>query len=692
MKKNTTTPGWFDSALSDREGMLAAALRAGRVGLWSRNLLTDRADWSSQLHEIFGTNPETFDSSTAGLMSIIDPEDRASVKQAIQNAIVNHTDVAMEFRIKLHNGEMRWVSTQGHAVYDEHGTATQMFGISADITERKRAETARSHLAAIVESSDDAIISKRLDQTIISWNAAAQRLFGYTAEEVIGQPILIIIPPDLQHEETQILAKIRRGEHIDHYETTRVAKDGRLIEVSISVSPVRDAHGRIVGASKIARDVGLLRDAQRAMAAELAARAAAETALRETESKLRVAIIDREQLLESERSARSEAEHLGHMKDEFLATLSHELRTPLNAILGWATLLKQTNLSQVDRRSGLDAIERNARAQAQIINDLLDMNRIVAGKFHLDVQTVHLSEVIQAAIEAVRPSAEAKRLRIRTILDPAVVSSRGDPNRLQQVMWNLLTNAVKFTPAGGYIQIVLERVNSHVEITVQDNGGGISAEFLPHVFDRFRQADASTSRRHGGLGLGLSIVKNLVELHGGHVRAQSAGEGQGSTFVVSLPIVGVDPGPSTLLTARSEEAEWDGGAVDLPRLENIRILVVDDEPDARALLARILQERGAVATCAHNAQVALESMQSHTFDLLLSDIGMPEMDGYSLIRRVRTLSSPMNSIPAIALTAYARAEDRQRSLLAGYQMHISKPVETPELIAAIASLLKVWRT
>jgi PAS domain S-box-containing protein len=554
------------------------------------------------------------------------------------------------------------------------------------------AETARSHLAAIVECSDDAIISKRLDQTIISWNAAAQRLFGYSAEEVIGKPITIIIPPDLQHEETEILAKIRRGERIDHYETTRVAKDGRLIEVSISVSPVRDEQGRIVGASKIARDVGVLRDAQRAMAAELAARTAAEAALRETESKLRVAIAEREQLLESERSARSEAERLGHMKDEFLATLSHELRTPLNAIQGWATLLKQANLSDVDRRPGLDAIERNARAQAQIINDLLDMNRIVAGKFHLDVQAVHLAEIIQAAIEAVRPSAEAKRLRIRTILDSAVGTSRGDPNRLQQVMWNLLTNAVKFTPPGGYIQVVLERVNSQMEITVQDNGAGISPEFLPHVFDRFRQADASTSRSHGGLGLGLSIVKNLVELHGGYVGAHSAGEGQGSTFVVSLPVAAVDPGPSSLMVNRGEEAEADGAAIELPRLENLRILVVDDEPDGRALLARILHERGAIAVCTGNAQIALESLQSHTFDLLLSDIGMPEMDGYALIRRVRTLSSPANSIPAIAVTAYARAEDRQRSLLAGYQMHISKPVETPELIAAIASLLKVWRT
>jgi PAS domain S-box-containing protein len=693
MQKNTTTLGWFDSALSEHEGILAVALRAGRVGLWCRNLLTDHADWSAQIHEIFGTDPEGFDSSTAGLMAIIDPEDRDAVGQAVQDAIAHHTDVVTEFRIRLRTGEVRWIWTQGHAVYDKDGTATQMFGVAADITERKRAETARSHLAAIVESSDDAIISERLDQTIISWNAAATRLFGYSAEEMIGAPITVLVPPEeLEHEETRILPRIRRGERIDHYETVRIAKNGRRIDVSLSVSPVRDEQGRIVGASKIARDVSALREAQRAIADELAARTAAEAALRETEAKLRTAIVDREQLLESERSARSEAERLGHMKDEFLATLSHELRTPLNAIQGWATLLKQPSLSDADRRPGLEAIERNARAQAQIINDLLDMNRIVAGKFHLDVQSVQLQEVIQAAIEAVRPSAEAKRLRIRTLLDSTIGASRGDPNRLQQVMWNLLTNAVKFTPAGGYIQVVFERVNSQVEITVQDNGAGISAEFLPHVFDRFRQADASTSRRHGGLGLGLSIVKNLVELHGGSVRARSAGEGQGSTFVVSLPIVAVDPGHSPLVTTRTEDVEQEVDAFELPRLENIRILVVDDEPDGRALLARILQERGAIPVCTGNAQVALESLQSHAFDLLLSDIGMPEMDGYALIRRVRGLPSPMKSIPAIAVTAYARAEDRQRSLLAGYQMHISKPVETPELIAAIASLLKVWRT
>ena len=668
MQKNSTPLGWFDSALSEHDGILAVALRAGRVGLWSRNLLTDRADWSAQAHEIFGTDPATFDGSTATLMAIIDPEDRAAVSQAVHDAIVNHTDVITEFRIRLNNGEMRWIGTQGHAVYDPDGKPTQMFGVAADITERKRAETARSHLAAIVESSDDAIISTRLDQTVVSWNAAASRLFGFSAEEMIGKPVTLIVPPELYQDEEQSLARIRRGERIDHYETYRVTKDGRRVEVSVSVSPVRDEQGRIVGASKIVRDVGALREVQR---------------------ELRKAIQEREQLLESERSARSEAERLGHMKDEFLATLSHELRTPLNAIQGWATLLRQRRARPEDFDRGLETIDRNVRTQAQIVNDLLDMSRIISGKIHLEVQPVYLHEVINNAIEAVRQSAIAKNIRIQPVLDSRIGLVRGDPSRLQQVLWNLLSNAIKFTPKGGRIQVVLERVNSHVEICVEDNGIGIRGEFLPHVFDRFRQEDPSTTRRYGGLGLGLSIVKNLVELHGGTIRVKSAGENQGSTFIVSLPISHVqtdERGRDTRRSTLSDPLE----TIELPRLDKVRVLIVDDEGDGRALIARILEDRGAKTTCASNAQQALEALEREQFDLLLSDIGMPDVDGFELIRRVRQLEKLRTGpLPAIAITAYARAEDRQRSLLAGFHMHLSKPIEPRELIASIAGLIRL---
>ena len=537
-------------------------------------------------------------------------------------------------------------------------------------------ENARAHLSAIIASSEDAIISKTLQGVVTSWNSAAERLFGYSAEEMIGQPILRLIPTDLHHEETTILAKLCRGERIERYETVRLHKAGHRLEISLTVSPVRDSSGRIVGAAKIAHDI--------------TARRQAERTLQEREVQLAKLLSERESLLESERVARSEAERLGHMKDEFLATLSHELRTPLNAIQGWAVLLRGPRISAQDRERGLETIERNVRVQAQIVNDLLDMSRIISGKVHLEVQPLYLHEVVNNAIDTVRQSAAAKRVRIQPMLDSRIGMVRGDPNRLQQVLWNLLSNAVKFTPADGRVQVVLERVNSHVEISVQDTGIGIPTEFLPHVFDRFRQGDPSTTRRYGGLGLGLSIVKSLVELHGGTVRVKSPGENLGSTFVVALPIAYVQNDDwERRGKARSPEPLE---AVALPELRGVSVLIVDDEPDGRALIARILEGRGAVATCISSASEALDALARERFDILLSDIGIPDMDGYELIRRARALDvSRKGPLPAIAITAYARPEDRQRSLLAGFHMHLSKPIEARELIASIAGLLQLSR-
>jgi signal transduction histidine kinase/CheY-like chemotaxis protein len=413
--------------------------------------------------------------------------------------------------------------------------------------------------------------------------------------------------------------------------------------------------------------------------------------LRERESQLKELAGEREQFLQSERQARSDAERLSQLKDEFLATLSHELRTPLNAIQGWTALLRQHNASGEDIKRGLETIDRNVRAQTQIVNDLLDMSRIISGKIHLEVQTVHLHEVVNMAIEAVAPTAEAKRIRIHTLLDTGIGLVRGDPNRLQQVLWNLFSNAVKFTPAGGRVQVVLERVNSHVEIVIEDTGIGIRPDFLPYVFDRFRQGDPSTTRRYGGLGLGLSIVKNLVELHGGSVRVKSAGENQGSTFVIALPVSHVGREERERVRPPSSSADQ-LDSIELPRLDGVAVLIVDDEPDGRALIARILEGRGAQAKCAASALEALQMLQQEKFSILLSDIGMPDMDGYELMRRVRQLDvSRPTPLPAIAVTAYARPEDRQRSLLAGFQMHLAKPIEARELIAAIASLIRLSR-
>lgn len=401
----------------------------------------------------------------------------------------------------------------------------------------------------------------------------------------------------------------------------------------------------------------------------------------------------REALLASEQEARSDAERASQLKDEFLLTLSHELRTPLNALLGWSTLLKRKDLDQTRIRQGLDVIERNVRIQSQLIDDLLDMSRIISGKLRLNVQQVELVSIIEAAVETVRLSAMAKGIRLKQVLDPSAGIVSGDPARLQQVVWNLLSNAIKFTPKGGRVQVVLERVDSHVEISVIDTGLGISPEFLPYVFDKFRQADASLTREHGGLGLGLAIVKHLVELHGGSVKVESAGLSKGATFIVELPLVVVHREQSE--NKDEPDLAEPGATVDdywESALNGFKVLVVDDEPDARELIRCVLEDSKAQVITAGSAREALEILMREQPDVLVSDIGMPQEDGYKFIHKVRTL--PFESggkIPAVALTAYARADDRKRALMAGYQMHISKPVEPSELIAVVSSLVSLMQ-
>ncbi len=399
---------------------------------------------------------------------------------------------------------------------------------------------------------------------------------------------------------------------------------------------------------------------------------------------------EREQLLSSERNARADAERAGHIKDEFLATLSHELRTPLNSILGWSQILSMDTGGAVDVSEGIKVIERNARAQTQIIEDLLDMSRIVSGKIRLDVQEIDLAEIVRVATDTVRPAADAKAIRISMVLDPLAGRVSGDPSRLQQVLWNLLSNAVKFTPKGGLIQVVLERVNSHSTLSVIDSGEGIDPEFLPHVFDRFRQANATTTRKHGGLGLGLAIVKQLVELHGGSIRATSPGVGQGSTFTVRLPLRPVHSlGEKPLTLGESLEKDRLQLKQADASIAGLRVLVLDDEPDARNLLKRLLEDKGASVYVCESAMQAMDTIVGERPDVIVSDIGMPDEDGYSFISRVR--KQPLErggSIPALALTAYARADDRLSAIRAGFQHHLAKPVEPAELIAIVASLAR----
>jgi len=399
------------------------------------------------------------------------------------------------------------------------------------------------------------------------------------------------------------------------------------------------------------------------------------------------------QLLLSERAMRSQAERASALKDDFLATLSHELRTPLNAILGWARILA-SNPDREAAQRGIEVIQRNAQMQAKLIEDLLEMSSIMSGKVRLNVQRIALAKVVEDSIASARPAAEAKGIRLVGTIDPHRAGRvLGDPDRLQQVFWNLLTNAIKFTPKGGRVHVALARVDSHVEVSVSDTGQGMLPEVLPHIFERFRQADASTTKAHGGLGLGLSIVKSLVELHGGTVLATSGGLGEGATFTVALPVAPIAQDEASPSGPRVHpSAEWKTVAEeDCERLDGVRILVVDDEPDARELIQRVLEDCGAEVRIAASADAALTTYHEWRPDVLLTDIGMPHEDGYSLIQRVRSLTAEHGgNVPAAALTAFARPEDRKRALRAGFQIHLAKPIDPTELVTVAASLA-TWR-
>jgi PAS domain S-box-containing protein len=497
-------------------------------------------------------------------------------------------------------------------------------------------------LAAIVDSADDAIVSKDLNATIMSWNAAAERIFGYTAEEVIGRPIIMLLPPERRHEEDTILATLRRGERIAHFETVRVRKDGRRINVSISVSPIRDSTGTIVGAAKIARDI----THQKEMEAE------------------------RERLLASESAARAEAEAASRAKDEFLSVVSHELRTPLAAMLGWISVLRQGRLSPERMARALETVERSGRVQAALIDDLLDVSRIIGGRLRLTMRPTHLAAVLHAAVEAVRPDAVAAGVALTATIDADVLVS-GDDTRLHQVLTNVLGNAIKFTPEGGRADVRLERVGDEARVTVRDTGRGISPAFLPHVFDPFRQGDDVISRKTRGLGLGLAIVHELVQRHGGAVVVDSAGEGLGTTVTVTLPALPV---------GTAVEHEGDGA-----RLDGVRILVVDDDPDARVALRAVLEDRGALVLLATSASEARKHMAALRPDVLVTDIRLPGEDGYVLLRALRgDRSAP--SLPAIAITAYEADETSERALAAGFHAHFGKPFDPDALIGTIAAL------
>ena len=575
----------------------------------------------------------------------------------------------VEKRYVRKDGQAVWVLAAGAVVRGEQGRPPRAVAIIQDITERKRAEEAlRSSGAQLQTLLNEAPLGAYLidgDFRIRQVNPTARQVFG-DVPDLVGRDFDEVIhtlwPREYADEIVRLFRHtLKTGEPYfmpEHVEERRDRGVTEYYEWQINRIPLP---GEGYGVVCYFRDIS----------AQVLAR------------------LEREKLLEAEREAREVADAASRAKDEFLATVSHELRSPLNAILGWARVLAGGDMSDETAERGLRSIEQNAKAQAQLIEDLLDVSRIISGKFRLSTEPVMLARVIEAAVDSVRPTAEARGVRLQAPLNPDAGPVLGDAGRLQQIVWNLLSNAVKFTPRGGRVQVGLFRIDSHVEIVVSDTGQGIGPEFLPYVFDRFRQADGSTTRVHGGLGLGLAIVRHIVELHGGGVTAASPGKGQGATFTVRLPLMVIHSrqgggGPAHTKVSGEESLRYRPSMA----LDGVKVLVVDDEPESLLLLDAVLSGSGAVVRTSTSAREGFREYQSWRPDVLVSDIGMPGENGYDFVKRVKAWARETGDwVPAVALTAYARAEDRMKALAAGFHMHVPKPVEPAELITVILNLI-----
>jgi PAS domain S-box-containing protein len=769
---------------------LGHVVESSEDAIVSKNLDGIIQSWNRAAERMFGY---TAAEAVGRSIRMIIPADRQAEEDLVIGRIragqsVSHFETLRQRK----DGVLIPISLSVSPVYDDAGRLIGASKIARDISDRKRAETASRRLAAVIESSDDAIITKSLNSIITSWNPAAERIFGYTEAEAVGQSVRMLIPEDLQQEEDTVLAKIRAGEMIskiarDITERSRLLALAReqseitekLAEVGAAVAASFDRDAIIQRVTDTAtalthaefgaflynvrdaqsRDPGMLYTLSAASKEAFVAlpppraNEVFESAFA-GESTLRVDDVTQDRRYQAtepvfgmpsglavrsylavpvkgasgnvlgglffghtqagaftdqhQRAAEGiatwasvalenarlyvEARNANRMKDEFLAVLSHELRTPLNAIVGYARLLRGGILSGDKAARGLETLERNAAWLTQIVEDVLDVSRIVAGKIRLDVQPVELPLIVDNAVATVQPAADAKGVRVQTIVDPRVGPVSGDPDRLQQVVWNLLTNAVKFTPKEGRVQVRLERVDSHVEIVVSDTGIGISADFLPYVFDRFRQAEGGTTRPTGGLGLGLAIVRHIVEMHGGTVNASSPGEGSGATFRVRLPLMIVH---QETMNKRREHPRTERlaplGA--LGDLGGVRVLAVDDEEDALTLLRVVLEAAGAAVTTVASPVDALERIEAIRPQVLIVDLGMPVMDGFELIGRIRASTDPeIRDVPAAALTAFARSEDRTKALRSGFEMHLAKPVDPGELVASVATLFRRARS
>lgn len=639
--------------LRESEERLRVSQQVAGIGTFDWNILTGINIWTPELEMMYGLAPGDFAKTQAAWENMVHPDDRVVALAKVEEALATGRSVEGEWRVVWSDGSVHWIAGRFQGFSDAAGARQRLIGVNFDITERKRAEEQLARLASIVQTSDDAIIGRDFEGHITSWNRGAQTIFGYTAEEAIGQPITIMVPPAYMEEAIQLIEDTKHGKPVVQFETIRQRKDGSLVDVALTVSRITNNSGQLLGASVIVRDI--------------------------SEKKLAEA---REERLLQETMAREQAEETNRLKDNFLAMVSHELRTPLNAIVGWVyTALGMLGKPAVDMgklHQALETIQRNAKNQTQLINDLLDISRIISGNLRLTLVATHVRSVIEASLTTLRPTADAKRITIQTHLEPSLMVL-GDSERLQQIVVNLLANAVKFTPEGGVIKIQLVKKDAYIHLVIEDTGVGIHSDFLPFVFDRFRQAEGSLSRRYGGLGLGLTIVKGLVEYHKGEIHVESPGENQGSTFTVTLP----------LLASSAEEIIRQSSEVlpkpSLPSLQGMRILLVEDDTDTRVVIALFLEQQGAQVVNVSSASLGFfELEQQSVFHVIISDIEMPLEDGYSFLRRVRQKNI---TIPAIALTAHARAEDRIRALQVGFHAHIPKPVDFEELVTVIVIMV-----
>jgi PAS domain S-box-containing protein len=612
------------------------------------------------------TEAEAVGRSLPDVFHIVNEQTRQPAEKPALRALSEGTVVGLAKQTLLiaKDGTARPIDGSAAPIFDEQGEVVGAVLVLRDITERRQAEEAlrasEEFNRSILESSPDCVNVLDPEGRLLMMNVPGMCLMEIDDfAPFYGREWWELWPEESWGLVRQAIADACAS-GTGRFQAFRPTAKGAPKWWDVIVTPVRDGNGRVARLVAASRDV---------------------TDRRTIEA-------ERERLLTQEHQARETAEAASRAKDEFLATVSHELRTPLNAMLGWARLLSGGRLDDETAARGLKAIEQNARAQAQLIEDLLDVSRIISGKLRLNVEPLQVVRVIEAAIESVRLAAEAKGVRLQLTLDPDAGPVLGDANRLQQVVWNLLSNAVKFTPRDGRVQVRLARIGSHLEIQVSDSGQGIAPEFLPYVFDRFRQADGSVTRTQGGLGLGLAIVRHIAELHGGSVAADSPGNGQGATFAVRLPVMAIHTKPGYWEPA-PVNGEVALGFTPSASLKAVKVLIVDDEPDTLLLLTTVIAQCGAYVKTASSAEEGFQAVQSWRPHVIVSDIGMPGEDGHSFMRRVKTWMREADTwIPAVALTAYARAEDRMKALASGYQIHIPKPVEPAELITVIGSLIE----